>query len=143
MNTKQNQFSIHKYNYWKHLLQEEVINQALPDIVHLSLPIHLQPYQRHRFLTLFVQITRFVRITTRIPMYGSASTALPHDRSCKTRKFSADLGPGGVLCLMMLTPFFPISTSSAATSISGMTGHAVPVLLEVCLQDQRPALGRR
>ena len=35
---EQNQVSIHKYNYWKHLLKEEVVDQALPDIVPLSLP---------------------------------------------------------------------------------------------------------
>ena len=35
---EQNQVSFHKYNYWKHLLKEEVVDQALPDIVPLSLP---------------------------------------------------------------------------------------------------------
>ena len=35
---EQNHISIHKYNYWKHLLKEEVVDQALPDIVPLSLP---------------------------------------------------------------------------------------------------------
>ena len=34
---EQNQISIHKYNYWKHLLKEEVVDQMLPDIVPLSL----------------------------------------------------------------------------------------------------------
>lgn len=33
-----NHFSFHTYNYWKHLLKEEVVNQALPDIVPLSIP---------------------------------------------------------------------------------------------------------
>ena len=35
---EQNQISIHKYNYWKHILKEEVVDQALPEIVPLSLP---------------------------------------------------------------------------------------------------------
>lgn len=34
----QNNLSIHKYNYWKHLLKEEVVDQMLPDIVPLSVP---------------------------------------------------------------------------------------------------------
>ena len=33
-----NHFSFHTYNYWKHLLKEEVVDQALPDIVPLSIP---------------------------------------------------------------------------------------------------------
>ena len=36
---KQNNLSFHTYNYWKHLLKEEVVEQALPDIVPLSLPV--------------------------------------------------------------------------------------------------------
>ena len=32
---EQNHFSIHTYNYWKHLLKEEVVDQMLPDIVPL------------------------------------------------------------------------------------------------------------
>ncbi len=35
---EQNQISFHKYNYWKHILKEEVVDQALPDIVPLALP---------------------------------------------------------------------------------------------------------
>ena len=35
---EQNNLSFHTYNYWKHLLKEEVVEQALPDIVPLSLP---------------------------------------------------------------------------------------------------------
>ena len=35
---KQNNLSFHTYDYWKHLLKEEVVDQALPDIVPLSLP---------------------------------------------------------------------------------------------------------
>ena len=35
---EQNNFSFHTYNYWKHLLKEEVVSQALPDIVPLSVP---------------------------------------------------------------------------------------------------------
>ena len=33
-----NHFSFHTYNYWKHLLKEEVVDQALPDIVPISVP---------------------------------------------------------------------------------------------------------
>lgn len=36
---EQNHLSFHTYNYWKHLLKEEVVDQALPDIVPLSLPV--------------------------------------------------------------------------------------------------------
>ena len=37
----QNHFSIHKYNYCKHLLKEEVVDQMLPDIVPLPAPAPL------------------------------------------------------------------------------------------------------
>lgn len=33
----QNNYSIHTYNYWKHILKEQVADQLLPDIVPLSL----------------------------------------------------------------------------------------------------------
>ena len=36
---EQNKLSFHAYNYWKHLLKEEVVDQSLPDIVPLSLPV--------------------------------------------------------------------------------------------------------
>ena len=36
---EQNSLSFHTYNYWKHLLKEEVVDQSLPDIVPLSLPV--------------------------------------------------------------------------------------------------------
>lgn len=36
---EQNHLSFHTYNYWKHLLKEEVVDQSLPDIVPLSLPV--------------------------------------------------------------------------------------------------------
>ena len=36
---EQNNLSIHAYNYWKHLLKEEVLGQALPDIVPVTIPI--------------------------------------------------------------------------------------------------------
>ena len=36
---EQNKLSFHTYNYWKHLLKEEVVDQYLPDIVPLSLPV--------------------------------------------------------------------------------------------------------
>lgn len=35
---EQNNLSFHTYNYWKHLLKEEVVDQALSDIVPLSVP---------------------------------------------------------------------------------------------------------
>lgn len=34
----QNNYSIHTYNYWKHILKEELVNQVLPDIVPLVVP---------------------------------------------------------------------------------------------------------
>ena len=39
---KQNNLSFHTYNYWKHLLKEEVVDQTLPDIVPLSLRSSLE-----------------------------------------------------------------------------------------------------
>lgn len=36
---EQHKLSFHTYNYWKHLLKEEVVDQSLPDIVPLSLPV--------------------------------------------------------------------------------------------------------
>lgn len=33
-----NNITIHKYNYWKHLLKEEAVNQLLPDVAPLSVP---------------------------------------------------------------------------------------------------------
>lgn len=35
---EQNNLSFHTYNYWKHLLKEEVVEQVLPDIVPLTVP---------------------------------------------------------------------------------------------------------
>ena len=35
---EQNNISFHKYNYWKHLLKEEAVDQILPDIVPLPVP---------------------------------------------------------------------------------------------------------
>ena len=35
---EQNNFTIHTYNYWKHVLKEELASQVLPDIVPLTLP---------------------------------------------------------------------------------------------------------
>ena len=50
---EQNNLSFHTYNYWKHLLKEEVVEQALPDIV---------PQQCLIFVP-FVRIARFAQIT--------------------------------------------------------------------------------
>ena len=36
---EQNNHSFHTYNYWKHLLKEEVVDQTMPDIVPLSLSV--------------------------------------------------------------------------------------------------------
>ena len=36
---EQNNLSFHTYNYWKHLLKEEIVDQTLPDIVPISLPV--------------------------------------------------------------------------------------------------------
>ena len=40
---EQNNVSIHKYNYWKHQLKEQVVDQMLPEIVPLSVPTPLSP----------------------------------------------------------------------------------------------------
>ena len=37
---EQNNLSFHKYNYWKHLLKEEVTDQLLPDIAPLFPPVN-------------------------------------------------------------------------------------------------------
>ena len=34
----QNNYSVHTYNYWKHILKEELASQVLPDIVPITLP---------------------------------------------------------------------------------------------------------
>ena len=34
---EQNNFSIHTYNYWKHVLKEELASQVLPDIVPIAI----------------------------------------------------------------------------------------------------------
>lgn len=34
----QNNYSVHTYNYWKHILKEELANQVLPDIVPITIP---------------------------------------------------------------------------------------------------------
>ena len=35
---EQNNYSIHTYNYWKHVLKEELASQVLPDIVPIVIP---------------------------------------------------------------------------------------------------------
>ena len=40
----QNNVSFHKYNYWKHLLKEQVTDSVLPDIVPVTLPSY-KPYE--------------------------------------------------------------------------------------------------
>lgn len=40
---EQNNISIHKYNYWKHQLKEQVVDQMLPEIVQLSVPASVSP----------------------------------------------------------------------------------------------------
>ena len=38
---EQNHLSFHTYNYWKHLLKEEVVDQALPDILKMLIIVTL------------------------------------------------------------------------------------------------------
>ena len=40
---EKNQISIHAYNYWKHLLKTEMVDQMLPDIVPIALPVSQKP----------------------------------------------------------------------------------------------------
>ena len=40
---EQNHLSFHTYNYWKHLLREEVVDQVLPDIVPLTATSVFEP----------------------------------------------------------------------------------------------------
>lgn len=42
---EKNEISIHKYNYWKHRLREEVVDGMLPDIVPLSFPASLPSFE--------------------------------------------------------------------------------------------------
>ena len=35
---EQNNFSIHTYNYWKHILKEELTSQIFPDIIPITIP---------------------------------------------------------------------------------------------------------
>lgn len=39
----QNNITIHKYNYWKHLLKEQLTDKLLPDIVPVMLPENPTP----------------------------------------------------------------------------------------------------
>lgn len=46
----QNNISLHKYNYWKHLLKENITDKVLPDIVPISVPntvptLHTQSHE--------------------------------------------------------------------------------------------------
>lgn len=34
---EQNNYSVHTYNYWKHILKEELASQVLPDIVPITI----------------------------------------------------------------------------------------------------------
>lgn len=44
----QNNVSFHAFNYWKHLLKEEVVSQVLPDIVEVPVPaLSASPGIRH------------------------------------------------------------------------------------------------
>lgn len=40
---EENQISIHAYNYWKHILKTEMVDQMLPDIVPIALPVSQEP----------------------------------------------------------------------------------------------------
>ncbi len=41
---QQNNFTIHTYNYWKHLLKEEAINSVIPDIVPITEVVSQQSF---------------------------------------------------------------------------------------------------
>ncbi len=79
----QNHVSIHKYNYWKYLLKEEVVDQMLPDIVSLPvpaplpapdpvLPQNVQPDQTLHDLP-FVRIVRIARTSGFVLMVSHLS----------------------------------------------------------------------
>ena len=67
----QNGFSIHAYNYWKHLLKEEHANQLLPDVVPLSLPTApaavLPADVQYSWMTGYVQLRKTLGIIRKRP----------------------------------------------------------------------------
>ena len=61
-----NNVTIHKYNYWKHLLKEQVTDSVLPDIVPVSLPMP-KPYElRESFPTNTISLS-INGITIQVP----------------------------------------------------------------------------
>ena len=91
----QNHVSIHKYNYWKHQLKEEVVDQMLPDIVPLAVTTPLsvtEPAlpQNTRLIMLFpiVQFVRIARIAQIVRMSSSASMVSRSKSSLPSTKTS-------------------------------------------------------
>lgn len=66
----QNHLSIHKYNYWKRLLKEEVVDQMLPDVVPFSV----------RYAAQLVRIVRKNRAPFRLIRAGFPLCWAPRDQ---------------------------------------------------------------
>ena len=58
---EQNNLSFHTYNYWKHLLKEEIVDQTLPDIVPISLPVLSDSGSSLETATPEIRATRAIR----------------------------------------------------------------------------------
>ena len=102
-----NHFSFHTYNYWKHLLKEEVVDQTLPDIVPLSIPA--------------VSDSDSSLEITKLPSLRSNRAIRPNHSLVKL---------GGTLCLKMwILLLSPVSTLSVVTQIFDMALiHLLPSL---------------
>lgn len=121
---EQNNLSFHTYNYWKHLLKEEVVEQALPDIVPLSLPVLSDSGS---LLETTVPNVRSIRANRSIRSNNSNvqmqinSISIEIDSSV-SEEFLYKLirtHQGGVPCLKMpTTVILPVSISSVDTQIS-------------------------
>ena len=101
---EQNHLSFHTYNYWKHLLKEEVVDQALPDIVPITLPVLSDS---DTSLETSKTEVRSIRANRAIRSNGT------------NFRVSQQTHPGGVPCLKMPIPLtLPVSISSADTQTS-------------------------
>ena len=65
-----NNVTLHKYHYWKHLLKDTLVDQVLPDIAPLPIPIQsenpisisnsqLKPYSDNKNRTTYTSCTTF------------------------------------------------------------------------------------
>ena len=62
---EQKHLSIHAYNYWKHLVKEDLSRQVLPDIVPLAFPNSQSRIHKTRTLQ-FSRIARFAQFVQQL-----------------------------------------------------------------------------